>query len=126
MAFGFLMDTRLCPGAALIAREADLLVSESTYLSDETAEAQAHGHMTAAQAAQVARDAGVRQLALTHFSQRYQNLDGFVDEARAIHEAVVVLEDGAVVPLPRADEATLAPQVLKGPRIVLGYDSDAP
>jgi len=126
MAFGFLMDTRLCPGAALIAREADLLVSESTYLSDETAEAQAHGHMTAAQAAQVARDAGVRQLALTHFSQRYQSLDGFVDEARAIHEAVVVLEDGAVVPLPRADEATLAPQVLKGPRIVLGYDSDAP
>jgi ribonuclease Z len=126
MAFGFLMDTRLCPGAALIAQHADLLVSESTYLSDETAEAQAHGHMTAAQAAQVARGAGVRQLALTHFSQRYQSLDGFVDEARVIHEAVVALEDGAVVPLPRADEAALAPQVLKGPRIVLGYDGDTP
>jgi hypothetical protein len=38
----------------------------------------------------------------------------------------VALEDGAVVALPRADEATLAPQVLKGPRIVLGYDGDTP
>jgi len=126
MAFGFLMDTRVCPGAALIAHQADLLVSESTYMAGESAEALAHGHMTAAQAAQVARDAGVRQLALTHFSQRYQGLDGFVEEARVIHEAVVALEDGAAVPLPRADEAPLAPQVLKGPRIVLGYDGDTP
>ncbi|HEY4374036.1 MAG TPA: ribonuclease Z [Burkholderiales bacterium] len=120
MVFGFLMDTRLCDNAAVIARDADLLVSESTYLSSESAEAANHGHMTAAQAAQVARDAGVRQLALTHFSQRYQALDGFVAEARALHADTVVLEDGAAVPLPRADEAPLPAQVLKGPVIVPG------
>jgi ribonuclease Z len=73
--------------------------------------------MTAAQAAGIAKAAGVRQLALTHFSQRYQSLEGFVDEARVIHEAVVVLEDGAAVALPRADEALAPPQVLKGPPI---------
>lgn len=126
MCFGFLMDTRLCGGAALIAAQADLLVSESTYLAGETAEAQAHGHMTAAQAAQVARDAGVRQLALTHFSQRYQNMGDFVAEAQSIHDKVVVLEDGATVPIPRLDETPLGPALLKGPRIVLGGDEPAP
>jgi ribonuclease Z len=117
MVFGFLMDTRLCANAALIAADADLLVSESTYLDSESAEAASHGHMTAAQAARVAQDARVRQLALTHFSQRYQSLEGFVDEARPIHDAVVVLEDGAAVDLPRADVAPLSAQVLKGPPI---------
>jgi ribonuclease Z len=122
MVFGFLMDTRLCAGAAQIAANADLLVSEATYLHSEAVEAQSHGHMTAAQAAGVARDAGVRQLALTHFSQRYQDLQAFADEAAAIHAGTVVLEDGAALALPRAGEGPLAAQVLKGPRIVLGYD----
>ncbi|MDB5581250.1 MAG: Ribonuclease [Bradyrhizobium sp.] len=120
MVFGFLMDTRLCDNAAVIARGADLLVSEATYLSSESAEAASHGHMTAAQAAQVARDAGVRQLALTHFSQRYQALEEFVSEAGALHPHTVVLEDGAAVALPRLDEAPLAAQVLKGPQVILG------
>lgn len=117
MVFGFLMDTRLCDNALRIAGGADLLVSESTYLSSESAEAQNHGHMTAAQAAQVAVDAGVRQLALTHFSQRYQDMQAFVTEAAAIHPATVVLEDGAAVPLPRVDEQPLDAQLLKGPAI---------
>ena len=115
--FGFLMDTRLCDGAALIAAGADLLVSESTYLSSESAEASAHGHMTAAQAAGIAKAAGVRQLALTHFSQRYQVMEDFVTEAQAIHEAVVVLEDGAAVAVPRADDRPIGPLLLKGPPI---------
>jgi ribonuclease Z len=100
-AFALVMDTRPCAGAEALARQADLLVCEATYLSSEAAEAHDHYHMTAAQAATLARDAGVRRLVLTHFSQRYTTLDGFAAEASAIHGDVVVAEDLTRVSLPR-------------------------
>jgi len=101
MVFSFLMDTRHCDNAYRVAAGADLLVAESTYQNSEAAEAAAHGHLTAAQAATIAAGAGVRLLALTHFSQRYQTLEGFVAEAQPIHAAVVALEDGTEVAIPR-------------------------
>src|SRR5262249_28219654 len=79
------MDTRSCPGADALARDADLLVCESTYQQAEAAEAHERFHLTAAGAAQLARRSGARRLALTHFSQRYQTLEGFASEASAIH-----------------------------------------
>jgi ribonuclease Z len=92
-AFALVMDTRPCPGAAQLARGADLLVCEATYQNDAAAEAHAHYHMTAGQAAALARDAGARRLALTHFSQRYKELDGFAAEAAAVHADMVVARD---------------------------------
>lgn len=53
------------------ARDADALVTEATYSADDTAIARQFGHITAAEAAQCARDAGVKQLYLTHISRRY-------------------------------------------------------
>jgi ribonuclease Z len=100
-ALAVVMDTRVCPAAKELARGADLVVAESTYLGSEQAEATARGHMTAADAATVARDAGARRLVLTHFSQRYTSLTAFGEEARAIHPDVVVAEDLAVVAVPR-------------------------
>lgn len=79
--FAFVMDTRPCAGASALAERADLLVSESTYLSSESAEAHAHFHTTAAQAGVLAREAGVRRLVLTHFSQRYHDTGAFEREA---------------------------------------------
>src|SRR5205085_1322166 len=73
----FVMDTGLCEGAARLARDADLLVCESTYLESEAAEAAARGHLTAAGAGRIARDNNAHLLALTHYSQRYQNVDEF-------------------------------------------------
>ena len=99
--FAFVMDTRPCPGAYELARAADLLVSESTYLTSEASEAHERYHMTAAQAAELARDAGARRLVLTHFSQRYTDLAPFADEARAHHADVVVAEDLMRIPVPR-------------------------
>ncbi len=90
----FVMDTRLCNGARELAHEADLFVCESTYLHSEAVEAQQNGHLTAAQAAQLARDAGARQLVLTHFSQRYPNTRDFLAEAQAIFPNVVAMRDG--------------------------------
>jgi ribonuclease Z len=94
------MDSRPCPGATRLAQGADLLVCESTFLSSEASEAHAYCHMTAAQAAELASRGSVRCLALTHFSQRYTSLDGFVAEAGAGHPNVVVATDLTRVSVP--------------------------
>ena len=70
---------------AVLHEDADLLVCESTFRESEAAEAREHFHMTAAQAAALAAEGGVRRLALTHFSQRYDDSDGFRREAAALH-----------------------------------------
>jgi ribonuclease Z len=98
------MDTRPCDGAVRLSRGVDLLVCESTYLKTELEEAWERGHMTAAQAAQLAVDASVRALVLTHFSQRHPDHTAFLDEARPIFDPCVAAEDGMVIPVPkRAD-----------------------
>jgi len=103
-AFSLVMDTRPCPGALQLAQGADLLVCESTFLSSEAEEAHDYQHMTAAQAATLARDAAARTLLLTHFSQRYTSLDGFIAEAGAIFPDVVVGPDFTRVPVPAREE----------------------
>lgn len=95
------MDTRPCAGARALAQGADLLVSESTYLATEAEEARAYMHMTAAEAAGMAKEAGVRRLALTHFSQRYGSLEPFRAEASAIHPDVFVAADLSTVEIPK-------------------------
>ncbi|MCB9654500.1 MAG: ribonuclease Z [Deltaproteobacteria bacterium] len=97
----FVMDTRPCRAAIELAEGVDMLIIESTYLSSEQREANDHGHMTARQAATIAREAGAKLVVLTHFSQRYQSLDPFLKEARAIHPNVVVAKDGRRIPIPR-------------------------
>lgn len=74
--FAFVMDTRLCEGVDALAEGCDLLVIESTFLDGDHQLAVDHGHLTAGQAGRVARDAGVRHLVLTHFSQRYTEPGG--------------------------------------------------
>ncbi|MDY7080779.1 MAG: ribonuclease Z [Chloroflexota bacterium] len=73
-------------------RGADLLVIEATYLRSETDMARRFGHLTAAQAARLARDAGVHRLALTHVSRRYHEAQ-IVEEARAIFSETIVARD---------------------------------
>lgn len=102
----FVMDTRLCETAFQLAREADLLVCESTYLAAETADAIANGHLTATQAAEIAREAKANLLVLTHFSQRYKTIDEFVSEAREIHPNVVAVKDGDQVDFPKRKEGS--------------------
>jgi ribonuclease Z len=73
-------------------RGADALVIEATYCAVEADLAQAYGHLTAAQAAQLARAAGVRQLILTHVSRRYSERD-VLAEARAIFPETLAARD---------------------------------
>ncbi|MYV52320.1 ribonuclease Z [Streptomyces sp. SID3212] len=100
--FAFVMDTRLCDGVHTLAEGCDLLVIESTFLDEDEALATDHGHLTAGQAGRVARDAGVRHLVLTHFSQRYGDPEAFERQARAagFTGEVTVAADLVRVPLP--------------------------
>jgi ribonuclease Z len=75
-----------------VTEGADLLVIEATYLRSEADMAERFGHLTAAQAAQLARDTGVHRLALTHVSRRYNEAQ-IVEEARAIFPEAVVARD---------------------------------
>lgn len=93
------MDTRPCEAARELADGADLLVCEATFLEAEGALAAEHGHMTARLAAELARDAGVGRLLLTHLSARYPDPDGHRREAAAVFDAVDVAEDLMVVDL---------------------------
>ncbi|MCL3997437.1 ribonuclease Z [Streptomyces lavenduligriseus] len=101
--FAFVMDTRLCDGVHALAEDCDLLVIESTFLDEDADLAVEHGHLTAGQAAAVARDAGVRHLVLTHFSQRYTEPEEFERQARAagFTGELTVAHDLLRVPLPK-------------------------
>ncbi len=74
------------------ARDADGLVMEATYLAADRDIARKHGHITAAEAAQCAREANVKQLFLTHISRRYSGSVVHA-EARAIFPNTIVCND---------------------------------
>ncbi len=75
-----------------VARDADALVIESTYIEEEAQMAHEFGHLTAARAATLARDAGVGQLLLTHISRRHRERD-ILDEAQRIFPRTFVARD---------------------------------
>ena len=101
--FAFLMDSRMCDALFTLADGCDLLVIESTFLDEDAALADEYGHLTAGQAARVARDAQVRHLVLTHFSQRYTEPAAFAHQARAagFEGELTVARDLMRVPVPK-------------------------
>jgi len=85
-----------------ICRDADLLVTEATYLESEKDMAQKYGHLTALGAAQLAAAAGVKQLVLTHISRRYREKD-ILQEAQSAFENTNIAHDFDVVQVKRAE-----------------------
>lgn len=75
-----------------VCRGADGLVIESTYLQEEADMAKHFGHLTARDAATLAKEAGVKQLFLTHLSRRYREKD-VQAEAEQVFPAVQVARD---------------------------------
>jgi ribonuclease Z len=73
-------------------RNADTLVIESTYLEEEAEMAQQFSHMTAKKAAELAKEAGVKKLILTHLSRRYRERD-VLAEAQATFPGAIVARD---------------------------------
>jgi ribonuclease Z len=101
-------DTAPVQTVEVYAHDADLLVHEATFCEDERARARDTGHSTARQAAEIARDAGVKLLALTHLSTRYFPRE-VREEARATFANTVVPRDfdAIEVPFPERGEPHL-------------------
>jgi ribonuclease Z len=95
------LDTRTCQNAIDIAQNAKILLCESTYLEEHADLAYQHFHLTAKQAAMIAKKANVKRLILTHFSARYQYLNAFENEAKSIFPETEVAEDLKVFSFPK-------------------------
>ena len=103
-------DTAPSPGVVQAAHLADLLVHEATFLADESERARETLHATAADAAEVARLAQVKLLALTHVSARYFG-SALAAEAQAVFPETVVPRDFDVIEVPFAERGT--PQLVR-------------
>src|ERR1700677_1160396 len=101
-------DTVPCEALALASHQADVLVHEAPFADEDAERARQTLHSTARQAAELARDAEVRLLALTHISSRYAGGE-LRDEARATFAATEVPRDFDTieVPFPERGPATL-------------------
>lgn len=99
--FAIVIDTVPCQSAIDIARNANLFLCESTYLDEHSELARLHHHLTAKQAATIAKQAGAKKLILTHFSARYQSLKPFEQEARSIFPNTYVADDFITFPFPK-------------------------
>jgi ribonuclease Z len=101
--FAYVVDTLPCPGALKLAQQANLLLCESTYLEEHKELALLHHHLTAKQAATIAKEAGAQQLILTHFSARYPVSKPFEQEARMIFPNTYAAEDLKVFPFLKSE-----------------------
>ena len=90
---GYISDTQNCSNCMSIARDADILISESTFSSEQQEKAEEYKHMTSAQAALVASNSNATKLILTHFSGRYKEVSLLLDEARTIFPNTIAAYD---------------------------------
>ena len=98
--YAYCCDTAYSEDLVQAVRGVDLLCTESTFDNAFQSLAEERCHLTAAQAATLAREAGVQQLMLTHFSQRYKEIEGLLQEAREIFPETFAASDGLVYEIP--------------------------
>jgi ribonuclease Z len=103
-------DTSPCAAVVEAAHGADLLIHEASFLVEEADRARETKHSTATEAAEVARLAHVRLLALTHVSPRYFGPE-LAEEAKAVFAETVVPRDFDVIEVPFAERG--APQLVE-------------
>ena len=94
---GYTGDTKFFPDLIKFLEGVDILISEATYLEKtEKAEAEERFHLTAKQAASIAKEIKAKKLILTHISSRYKDLTVILDEAKSISGKfnVIIPNDG--------------------------------
>lgn len=103
--FAYVMDTRPCAAALRLAQGAKMLLCESTFLDSEKGLAQEYLHMTAKEAASLAKEANVEMLILSHFSARYRDANELVEEARRIFPNTQGAEDFKQFPFEKSSHS---------------------
>lgn len=94
VSYAYASDTMMNHAVARSVEGVDTLYHEATYTEALRDMARQRGHSTAAQAAMIAREAGVKRLVLGHFSKRYENELGHFEEARAIFPNTILANEG--------------------------------
>ncbi len=97
--YAHISDTAYMPGLAEKIKGVDLLFHETTYLAEDADKARERGHSTAAQAAQVALDAGAKRLLTGHYSSRYKDDNLFAEEAMTVFPNVILGKEGLKIEL---------------------------
>ena len=92
-------DTMPSEALAVAADQAEVLVHEATFAEEESERASQTGHSTARQAAERAREARVRMLALTHVSSRYLGRE-LLAEAQAVFPGAFLARDFDTIEVP--------------------------
>ncbi len=92
-------DTRPIMRTVEEAKDAEVLIHDSTTADDLADEAHAEGHSTAGDAGRIAYLANVKLLILTHISARYTDTRILLSDARRYHINAIVAEDYMIVPV---------------------------
>lgn len=95
----YVTDTEVVENCYKIAKDADLLICESTYASNMDEKAHERGHMTSGEAAQIASESNVKKLILTHFSSRYKDTIEIEENAKMIFDKTQCAYDGMKIKL---------------------------
>jgi ribonuclease Z len=93
-------DTRPTEGLLEAASGADVLIHEATFDDSLTCKADENRHSTVTQAAEVAKEAGVGTLVLTHISSRYPDASVLLEEAVKVFPNTIIAEDLLELELP--------------------------
>jgi ribonuclease Z len=101
----YITDTAFVPGAAGFAHGSDLLICEGMFAEELSADAVDKKHLTARQAARIAREGAVSSLGLIHYSPRYteRELKGLLQEAREVFPDAFLTRELQVIDIPYAD-----------------------
>lgn len=99
ISYAYCSDTVFDHRVAEAVRGVDVLYHESTYADDNITKALERGHSTARQAAIIAREAGVKQLVIGHYSKRYTDVEVMLREAKEEFDCVVAADEGLRIDL---------------------------
>jgi ribonuclease Z len=92
--YAYCSDTKYHEPIIPIVKDVDLLYHEATFLHDRADGAAEKYHSTAIEAATIAKKAGVKKLMIGHFSNRYENADELLEEARSVFENTFLAAEG--------------------------------
>lgn len=103
--FSFVTDTQYLPSIAREVQGSDLLICEGMFADDCEDQAKEKKHMTARQAATIARDANASRMAMIHYSPRYtdRELDVLLKQAQEVYPKAELTKDRMIFDIPYVD-----------------------